>query len=64
MVPREELYNRIGKLQKSMQKKEIAGALIIQRADLFYFSGTGQNAHLYVPADGEPVLIVKKSLVR
>jgi len=64
MVPREELYNRIGKLQKSMQKKEIAGALIIQRADLFYFSGTGQNAHLYVPAEGEPVLIVKKSLIR
>lgn len=47
-----------------MREEDIAGALLIQRADLFYFSGTGQNAHLYVPAEGKPVLIVKKSLPR
>jgi Xaa-Pro dipeptidase len=60
----EELQQRIGSLQEAMQQKSLAGALIIQRADLFYFSGTGQNGHLYIPESGEPTLLVKKSLSR
>ncbi|HWJ02645.1 MAG TPA: Xaa-Pro peptidase family protein [Verrucomicrobiae bacterium] len=59
-----EITARIGKLQELMRKQEIEGALLLQRADLIYFSGTGQNAHLFVPAEGEPVLLVRKSLVR
>jgi len=31
---------------------------------LFYFSGTCQNAHLFIPAQGEPALMVRKSLKR
>jgi len=64
MVPEIELTRRIGKLQQALQKEEIAGALIIQRADLYYFSGTGQNAHLFVPSEGEATLLVKKSMIR
>jgi Xaa-Pro dipeptidase len=64
MIPHKELDRRIKKLQAAMQKNDLAGALLVQRADLFYFSGTGQNAHLFVPAEGEAVLIVKKSILR
>lgn len=64
MIPYKELDRRIKKLQAAMQNKDLAGALLVQRADLFYFSGTGQNAHLFVPAEGEAVLIVKKSILR
>jgi Xaa-Pro dipeptidase len=64
MTPIEELKKRIVKLQTAMQKEEIGGALIVQRADLFYFSGTGQNAHLFVPATGESTLLVKRSFAR
>ena len=63
-TPREEIYRRIEKLKKELYKKNIQGAIIIQKADLFYFSGTCQNAHLFIPAEGEPVLMVKKSLER
>ncbi len=63
-TPQEELQQRIGKLQEALQKESLAGALIVQRADLFYFSGTGQNGHLFIPASGEPTLLVKKSLTR
>lgn len=63
-TPREELDNRISRLQSIMQQRRMAGALIIQQADLFYFTGTAQNAHLYIPAEGEPLLLVKKSLSR
>jgi Xaa-Pro dipeptidase len=32
--------------------------------DLFYFSGTGQSGYLYMPAEGEPLLFIKKYLPR
>lgn len=45
-------------------RQGIDGLLIIQRVDLFYFSGTAQNGFLYVPADGAPLLLIKKYLPR
>lgn len=63
-TPQEEIYRRIHKLQISLKENNIKAALIVQRAGLFYFSGTGQNAHLFVPEEGEPYLFVKKSLRR
>lgn len=63
-TPREELYHRIKRFQELLLNNDVDGALIIQKADLFYFSGTCQNAHLFIPAQGEPVLMVRKSLKR
>ena len=63
-IPGHELNQRINRLQKQLQAHDIAGALLVQRADLYYFSGTGQNAHLFIPAMGEAVLLVKKNLAR
>lgn len=60
-IPGEELYGRIDKFQKRICAAGIEGALIVQNADLFYFSGTCQDAHLLIPAQGEPLLMVKKS---
>lgn len=47
-----------------MAKRGLDAALIVQRVDLYYFSGTGQDAHLFVPADGVPVLLVRRTLER
>ena len=63
-TPRSEIDARIHKLQAALQEAGIDGALILQNTDLFYFSGTIQQAHLYVPAEGQPLLMVRKSLVR
>lgn len=63
-TPREELYGRIDRFQKHLLAGDIAGALIVQNADLFYFSGTCQDAHLFIPAQGEPLLMVKRSYDR
>jgi len=63
-VPAEELQQRIHKLQQGMKKKELDAAIIIQRADMYYFSGTGQNGYLFVPAEGEPQLLVRKNINR
>ncbi|OQY59605.1 MAG: peptidase M24 [Desulfobacteraceae bacterium 4572_88] len=63
-TPKSELEKRIARLQDALRKCETDGALILQNTDLFYFAGTIQQAHLYVPAEGQPILMVRRSLAR
>lgn len=63
-VPESELKNRIEKLQRNLKNLEIDGAIILDNANLFYFTGSCQNGHLIVPAEGEPVYLVRKSFER
>ncbi len=63
-IPREEIYARIRRLQALLDADQTEAAIIVQRADLFYFSGTGQDGHLIIPADGEPILAVKRNFDR
>jgi Xaa-Pro aminopeptidase len=63
-TPKSEIEGRIEKLQKKLDDNNINGALILQKADLFYFTGTIQDAHLYVPCDNDPILMVYKDLER
>jgi Xaa-Pro aminopeptidase len=64
LTPRSEIDDRIAKLQAALQDQGMDGALMLQNTDLFYFSGTIQQAHLYVPAQGRALLMVRKSLAR
>jgi Xaa-Pro dipeptidase len=63
-TPFDEIHRRIAALQWAMAAHDFSAALIVQRADLFYFSGTGQDAHLFVPVEGQPQLLVRKSYER
>lgn len=63
-TPLNELSFRLQKFQQHLQARQIQGALILQNSDLFYFSGTTQQANLYIPAEGEPVLMVRKDFER
>lgn len=63
-TPKTELDDRIEKLQQHLLREGIDGALILQNTDLFYFSGTIQQSHLYIPAQGPPLLMVRKNLQR
>jgi len=64
ITPAEELQRRSSKLQQYMQKQQIELALLVQNADLFYFTGTIQQGVLLVPAAGEPVYCVRKDFKR
>jgi len=64
LTPLSELSARRDQLQSRMQQEGIDGTLIVQNADLFYFSGTIQQGQLYIPASGEPVLMVRKDFER
>ncbi len=59
-----ELAGRIKRLQQALLEKGVSGALIVQKTDLFYFSATSQQGYLYVPSEGEPLLMVFKDFDR
>jgi len=63
-VPASEIESRTLKLQKELQAGDIDGLFIVQRVDLFYFSGTAQNGFMYIPAEGAPLLFIKQYLPR
>jgi Xaa-Pro aminopeptidase len=63
-TPREEIELRLDKVREGMSRKGIEALLVIQKMDYFYLSGTTQDALLFVPLDGHPLLMVKRELER
>jgi Xaa-Pro dipeptidase len=63
-TPRAEIDARIDALQRVLARQGLDAALILQKSDLFYFSGTIQQATLYVPVSGAPVLMVNRNFER
>jgi Xaa-Pro aminopeptidase len=63
-VPDQEIQCRIKNFQLSLQQIDVDGAFILQNTDLFYFSGTIQSSVLFIPQQGEPVLMVQKGFQR
>jgi len=64
MLTKTESEQRIARLQSELRGKELDGALFIYPIDIYYFSGTRQNSALWIPAEGKPRLMVKKSYFR
>ncbi len=64
MLPKTESSQRITRLKARIIEQGLDGVLFVYPVDIFYFTGTRQNAALWVPADGEPILLVRKSFDR
>lgn len=60
----EEISKRLNRFQDELAAHEVEGALIVQKTDLYYLSRTDQDAHLWVPVSGKPILMVRKSMAR
>ena len=63
-TPIEELNKRIQALQALMDEQALEGILLMQNADLFYFTGSIQQGVLYVPATGDPLYLVRRDYNR
>jgi Xaa-Pro dipeptidase len=63
-VPEQEIRSRISNFRSSLKEMGLDGAFILQNTDLFYFSGTIQSSVLFIPCQGEPVLMVQKGFQR
>ncbi|MBI2001526.1 MAG: aminopeptidase P family protein [candidate division NC10 bacterium] len=65
LTPRSELESRIARLQaRLVAARDAEAVFIFQAADLFYFTGTTQDAWLVIGRDGPPLLLVRRSLER
>jgi Xaa-Pro dipeptidase len=64
VTPAAEIERRIERLRERLERARLDAAVIVQHADLAYFTGTNQQAHLVVPARGEPRLLVRRVLER
>jgi Xaa-Pro dipeptidase len=64
LVPATETSRRLAALQDVLAARGLDAALLVQNADLYYFSGTVQRSFLYVPAAGEATLFVRKLVER
>src|SRR5271168_478964 len=60
-ISREELERRWAKVRRFMDTDAL---LVVQNVDQFYLTGTLQNAVLWFPREGEPILAVRKSFER
>ena len=64
MITLAESRQRTNAMQAVLKQKELDGALFILPIDVYYFTGTRQNSTLWIPAEGEPMLLVRKSFSR
>lgn len=65
LTPRSELESRIARLQaRLVAARDAEAVFIFQAADLFYFTGTTQDAWLVIGREGPPLLLVRRSLER
>ena len=60
----EEHQRRVAALQGTLAARKLDGALLLAAVDVLYYAGTRQNGALWVPAGGDPVLLVRKSFAR
>ena len=55
---------RMEKLQDKLRSHDWHGMILCQNVDLYYLTGSMQAGYLYVPAKGEPVFFVRRSVLR
>ncbi len=63
-VPSHEIDQRLALFRDALDTASIDLAIVAQNSDLFYYSGTVQNAFLIVQRTGESTLFVRKYLPR
>jgi Xaa-Pro dipeptidase len=64
VTPVTELEFRCQRLQERMAGVGLDAVIIVQNADLYYFTGTTQTGNLYVPAHGQPLYMVRRDALR
>jgi len=64
LVPGEEVFSRILRLQQELTTASLDGAIILDGINMFYYTGTIQNGVLFVPAQRDPVFLIRRSVER
>ncbi|QHT64123.1 aminopeptidase P family protein [Paenibacillus lycopersici] len=63
-VEQEEIEARVKRLQARLVQEGVDAFLVTQHVDLYYFTGSMQAGYAFIPAEGEPVFYVRRSIER
>jgi Xaa-Pro dipeptidase len=63
-APLEEIESRLFRVRTQMEKQCIEALLVIQKMDFYYLSGTTQDGLLFLPLEGNPLLMIKREFER
>ncbi len=63
-TPAGEIETRLSRLRAAMAEKETEAVLVVEKMDLYYFSGTAQDGVLYIPLEGPPLLMIRRETER
>jgi Xaa-Pro aminopeptidase len=64
LVPANEISQRVSRLQHRLQEGTVDGVLILDPVNMYYYTGTMQQGVIFVPTEGEPVFLVRRSFER
>ncbi|MCF2945927.1 M24 family metallopeptidase [Paenibacillus tarimensis] len=64
ILPAGESEARISRMQQVIQEEGLDGFLLTQNTDIYYLTGTMQTGYCFIPAVGEAVLYVRRSVAR
>jgi len=63
-VPDHELQLRLDGLRAALREDDIDLAVFVEASDLVYLTGAMTDAHLLVPVEGDPTLLVRRDFER
>lgn len=64
LVPPQEIFARISRLQEHLGAASLSGAVILDKINMLYLAGTIQKGVLFVPVEGDAVFFIRRSLER
>ncbi len=56
----EEIRSRTRRFQGHLRDQGLGGAILLQNVDRYYFSGSMQAGYVIVPAEGDPLVLVRR----
>ena len=62
LISNEELQSRWKRIQAGMSEMKADACIVASNINLYYLSGTIFTGYFYLPAEGEPVLFIRKPL--
>ena len=63
-TPHEEIENRLFRIRTGMEKQGIEALLVVQKMNFYYLSGTTQDGLIFIPLEGNPLLMIKREVER
>ena len=63
-LPQDEFKGRVSRLQDNMNAAGLGGVLLLQNTDRYYFTGTLQSGFVVIPAEGAPLVAIRKDCER